>query len=220
MFSFFNKNSNQSTPNGASKNNSTKIVCPDHSRNAYGNISIDSTKDAIHKWVFKIGKMKNGYTSIGIVEASVNKSYGLFTNTGKGYAYRGDGYVAIPRPGKADHDYIKGKPKYKKGDTITMIYTPSNKTLSYSIDDNPPSVIIDNIKAGQNIRYKMATYLYQPQDSLELISCELNIGGNSNHTDTKEEEKEVTLKTEAEINMDGLQVTDSRCLCRSQCFYY
>ena len=144
MLSFTNNNSDRSNPNNLNgeyfgdtdcklTSNNVNISCPagSHFLNAYGNICIDSTKLAVHQWIFKLGKMKFNETYIGIVETSVNKSQGIFTETGKGYAY-GPGEVIIPISGKIGYEFIDDKPVFKEGDMLIMIER-SRKQISLEI---------------------------------------------------------------------------------------
>ena len=154
-----------------------KAVSSGMNKNVYGNVRIDSNETGIHEWKFNIGSMKySGETIIGIVDTSVMHCGGMFTATGKGYAY-GDGSLFIATPDAEDkqyrsrYDVIYDQPEFKIGDTVTMRFNLDTKTLYYHINDSDICVTtIKNIPVGNGIRYKLAVFLGYSDDWIKLIS--------------------------------------------------
>ena len=151
--------------------NNTKIVSTGSNRNAYGNIHIDSTIPTVHHWKFKIGKVQySGTYTIGIAEISVFKQRGIWMTTGKGYAYDGTGTSRIPSV-KGYSFKWGGTARFKEGDILEMVLDLKNKILIYQVNDNKSeSTLINNIKTGIDIEYKLAVMLSTSGDWIQLIS--------------------------------------------------
>ena len=150
----------------------TKITLKSgYNNNAYGNIHIDSINHngLCHHWIFKIGTIRNK-PIIGIVQVDVTKLIGIYMATGRGYGYYGAGRVLIPRQAQNDYDFVYGKPKFEEGDTVEMVLNLKAKRLMFYInDDDTSSVAIDNIKVGDNIKYKMAAFLREHGNWMKLV---------------------------------------------------
>ena len=142
-------------------------------KNAYGYIHIDSMNDngVSHHWKFRLGSMEiDGETSIGIVQCDVMKFHGLYMAEGRGYGYCGEGYKMVPLQDDADYDMIIEKARFKPDDIVEMVLNLKKRSLLFMIN-NEESVSIDNIKVGENIKYKMAVFLGCCGDWIQLMTC-------------------------------------------------
>ena len=109
-------------------------------------------------------------TVIGIAEATVTKSTGIFMSSGTGYAF-GKKYKYTPIPNELDYDLNSVGLRFKEGDTVTMIFNLYKQSLEFKINDqNKACVTINDIKVENTVRYKMAVYLGEPEDWIELLS--------------------------------------------------
>ena len=146
----------------------TKITSAGHNRNGYGNLIIDSTSNGCHQWQFKIGFIKFSLM-VGITESSINTTCPIYTVKGKGYGYHSRGKTCIPKSKGTGYKSIEKKPRFKEGDKVQMVLNLDKKSLSFKLNEGD-TCSIENIKIGQDIDYKLAVFMGDPGDSLQLIS--------------------------------------------------
>ena len=145
------------------QNDDHKAISTGINLNAYGNVIIDSDSTKNHEWIFKIGYMVDGETCIGIADSSYKKSNGLPATSDKAYAF-GDGYTW-------EAGSLADAPRFEEGNTVTMVFNSANKSLHYKInDDNDSCVRINDIKPLNATGYRMAVFLGEAKDWIELIS--------------------------------------------------
>ena len=191
-----------------SKGNTKVTLTEGHRKNAYGNISINSTSATIHYWKFKIGRISGSGAkpAVGIVETSVEKSIGIFMSDGRGYAADAKGYLLFP--GKEGYESTLGGLSFRKGDILNMSLDLTKKVLLYQLnDDDQRTKQIKNIKIGVGIRYKLAVFLGEKNDYIQLIAYheEKNNKKSDKNESIEREEKKEEIKSEEKDMMNKLQ---------------
>ena len=128
----------------------------------YGNVLISSHKKQKYVWKFRINKFKDPIL-IGISSTyDVDKRF-FVSNDGYNYCYYSNG----EKVSHSNHnDYSQ---PFGENDIITMILDCNLKQLSFHKNDDDLGVAYDNIECGEDIKYKMAMYIYYKNVEVELL---------------------------------------------------
>eukprot|EP01084_Bolivina_argentea_P055104 101043_1 len=161
-FKYFNKNKFNT-----SNNNKTIVKRDNYWHTCYGSQVIPYNSTGVHKWTIKIDRLKGGDCAIGIDEASHKWKDKAFYDHPEGTnhygysAYNGNKY----NPSGNGTKYNK---EYATNDIIEIVLDLSCKKLSFGINNSQTKHAF-NVK-NTNIGYCLAVALFNPNDSLSLIS--------------------------------------------------
>eukprot|EP01084_Bolivina_argentea_P210105 357743_1 len=147
-------------------------------RTYYGNKILKYDDNVIHKWKFKMIRLQNCASFIGIDEASRKYMDTGFVDGVEGYGY---GYNGFNGNKYNKNEISSYGDKFATGDTVTMILNLKDKTLSYQKNNSLPKVAftIKNTNKG----YCMAVSLHYTNDEVTLLSYENDYGQDDAKSD-------------------------------------
>ena len=133
----------------------------------YGNVIASSDKSEKYIWKLRFNKLNSGQIGISS-NYDVNERF-FFNKKSYNYSFYSDG-MKVSRYDYNDYCDKQGVvTRYKQGDVITMILDCELKQLSFHKNDEDLGVAFDNIGCGQDIKYKMAIYMYHKHEEVELL---------------------------------------------------
>ena len=184
--------------------NKNEITCKTLNENSYGNLCIDSDVDRIHHWKFKISSLKSKLYKIesqslcapiiGISDSTHTNCGKLFTSYGKGYGLSRNGNLySVNSKNKKTYYLSYCGQQFKQNDIVRMKLDLYQQTLSFSIN-NTDWIIIDNIKIGKDIKYRIGVFLGLTDDRIQLLSyhnVHYSLFDTASDVDEKQKEEKV-----------------------------
>ena len=140
---------------------------------AYGYHWIHSMSNKLITYKIKINHGFNAYqdSDIGISASDtfIDEDFASSTNIYYAFDADGDKWSVVDDVSFCqiyDEEFDDG---YKAGDIVTMQLDLFNSTISFYVNDRFKGIAFDDIKKGENIRYKLAVMLAKSGDSCTII---------------------------------------------------
>ena len=132
----------------------------------YGNIMVSSNRKQKCLWKLRLNKFNVGLIGISSTY-DVDKRFFVSVDSYNYCFYSADGSKV------SKDDYQDYSTAYDEGDVITMILDCKLKQLSFHKNDEDLGVAYDNIGCGSDIKYRMAVYIYELHEEVELLEFSL-----------------------------------------------
>ena len=136
---------------------------------AWGSVLMSSMDEKVYEYTIKLLPGSESRVAIGIDEDGYKRLNSWFVQQNESIHYAFECWNGC-KDSKEEHSASYGEEVEvrSEGSIIRMKYDVGKRTLSFIVDGKDYGVAFNNVQKGENIKYRLAVYLYG-YESVELL---------------------------------------------------